>query len=71
VHDRGDSPTSSRGVLNPSPGRKQEPSARRRPYVAPRLEAVAFLQQVVLGSSPGAGDSGAGMFTEFGPGGPP
>lgn len=47
-------------------GREQE---ARRPYAPPKLEVVRSLQEVVLGSSPGAGDSGGGSFTEFPPGG--
>ncbi len=44
---------------------------RRRRYAPPRLEVVRALQEVVLGSSPGAGDSGGGIITEFPPGGGP
>jgi hypothetical protein len=45
--------------------------AKRRRYEAPRLEVVRTLHQVVLGSSPGFGDSGAGSGPEFPPGGGP
>jgi len=39
----------------------------RRPYAPPRIEVVNALQAVVLGGSPGGGDSGAGMGTEIFP----
>jgi hypothetical protein len=42
----------------------------KKPYVTPRVEVVRALKAVVLGGSPGATDSGAGMGTEFPPGGP-
>lgn len=50
------------------PADDRRPADARRPYTAPRLERVDALQQVVLGSSPGFGDSGAGSGPELPPG---
>jgi hypothetical protein len=37
----------------------------RKPYLKPRLEELGDLRSITLGGSPGAGDSGGGISTEF------
>ena len=40
----------------------------RKPYRKPQLEELGDLRTLTLGGSPGTGDSGGGMFSEFPPG---
>ena len=42
----------------------------RRPYSAPVLEGLGDIRDLTMGGSPGTGDSGAGVYTEFPPGWP-
>jgi hypothetical protein len=49
------------------PAEAPETRSRRR-YTPPRVDVIRTLDAVVLGGSPAAGDSGAGVLTEKPPG---
>jgi hypothetical protein len=58
-----DPPLKRDGRSGPENDRKP-PNRVRRPYEPPQLRVAGHLASVILGGSPGGGDTGAGVFTQ-------